>query len=294
MLDAIGGETMGEIVVGVIGLGTMGSGIAQLVAQAGFQVRAVELNQEALGRGLNRIREGLDKILKKGKIDRDLMEATLCRIQGSPNMEHALEDCSLVIEAIFEKMGPKKDLFAELDRVCSPSTILASNTSTLSVTGIASATRRPDRVLGTHFLYPAPAIPLVELVRGQETSEQTVRWVEELLGKCGKDVVVVKDAPGFAINRLFIPFINEAFFALQEGIATAEEIDRACKIGLAHPSGPFTAADAFGLDIILDVMRILHEELGDKYRPAPLLVKLVEAGRLGRKTGAGVFTYGRP
>lgn len=283
---------MEEKIVGVVGLGTMGSGIAQLVAQAGFQVRAVEAGEEALSRGMQRIREGFQRILRKGKIEEEAMEAALSRISGGTEMADSLADCSLVVEAVPEDVELKRRVFSKMDRVCAPQAILASNTSTIWITSLASATERPERVLGTHFLYPAPAIPLVEVVRGQQTSEETLREALEFLKACGKDVVVVNDSPGFAINRLFIPFVNEAFFALQEGVATAEEIDRACNIGLAHPSGPLTAADAFGLDVVLAVMRVLHRELGEKYRPAPLLIKLVEAGRLGRKSGRGVYEYG--
>jgi 3-hydroxybutyryl-CoA dehydrogenase len=291
------GSPMQEVVnmdpktVCVVGLGTMGSGIAQLVAQAGFPVMAVESSDEALRSGLRRIEEALERVLRKGKIGESEKTSALRNIEGGTDLTEAGRKAFLVIEAVYEDMAAKRSVFSHLDRVCPSETIFASNTSTLWITGIAAATRRPHRVVGTHFLYPAPAIPLVELIRGTETSEETTQQVAEFLKACGKDVILVSDSPGFAINRLFIPFINEAFFALQEGIASAEQIDRACKIGLAHPAGPLTAADAFGLDIILAVMRVLHRELGEKYRPAPLLVQMVQAGRLGRKTGKGVFQY---
>jgi 3-hydroxybutyryl-CoA dehydrogenase len=285
---------MEERAVGVVGLGTMGSGIAQLVAHAGFMVRAVEADEEALERGFKRVEAALHRVVKRGKITEEEARQILSRISGFTDMADACGECFFVVEAVYEDMEVKKKVFSELGRVCSAETILASNTSTLWVTSLASAAGRPERVIGTHFLYPAPAIPLVEVIRAEQTSDETLKRTVDFLKACGKEVVVVNDVPGFAINRLFIPFINEAFYALQEGVASAEEIDKACKIGLAHPAGPLTAADAFGLDIILAVMKVLHRELGEKYRPAPLLVKLVEAGRLGRKTGHGVYAYPRP
>ena len=277
--------------VGVIGLGTMGSGIAQLVAQAGFPVVAVEQSKTDLKRGLEALFGRWEKERLAGRITEERKKELEGRIRGTANISDVWDLCGLVIEAVNEDPEVKKEVWRLVDRGAPKETIFATNTSTISITELASVTTRPEQFLGTHFLYPAPVTPLVELVRGHHTSDETALAVTDFLRLCGKDVVVASDVPGFAINRLFIPFLNEAFFALQEGVMSAEDLDRSMKIALKHPAGPFTAADAFGLDVVLDCMETLHRELGDKYRPAPLLVKLVKAGCLGRKTGRGVFHY---
>jgi 3-hydroxybutyryl-CoA dehydrogenase len=275
----------------VIGMGTMGSQIAIVCAHAGFQASIVDVSQDRIERGLASIQAFLEGRLKKGKIEQQSVERTLSLINASISMEEALSRADLVIEAVYEDIEIKKDVFKKMDSLCPQETILASNTSTLWISEIAASTTRPEKCIGTHFLIPAALTPLVEVVRGSETSDDTHNTVIGFLKQCGKETVTVADSPGFVINRLYLPLVNEAFFALETGLATAEEIDRSCTMGLAFPLGPLAAADAFGLDILLDCMKTFHKELGDKYRPAALLVKFVKAGRFGRKTGRGVYDY---
>ncbi len=277
--------------VGVVGMGTMGSQIGIVAAQAGYETFMVDISRGRVDEGLRIIGAFLDGRVKKGKIDENAKKNVLSSIRASSEIAEAASQCDLVIEAVFEDIEVKKAVFAELDSVCPPHSILATNTSTLWVTEIASATSRPDKCIGTHFLIPAALTRMVEVVRGIDTSEPTYESVLQFLGKCGKETVTVVDSPGFVINRLYLPMVNEAFIALESGLASAEEIDRSCTLGLGLPLGPLAAADAFGLDILLACMKTFRRELGEKYRPSPLLVKLVKAGHLGRKTGRGVYHY---
>ncbi|HEY7587739.1 MAG TPA: 3-hydroxybutyryl-CoA dehydrogenase [Thermoplasmata archaeon] len=280
--------------IAVIGAGSMGAGIAQVCSQAGYQVAMRDIEPRFVDGGLRRIREPLLKRVEKGKMTQAEVDMILSRIHGTVALEDALKDAQVVIEAIFEKMEVKRPLYAEMDRVASPEAIFATNTSSLSITEMANATKRADRVVGMHFFNPAPVMKLVEVIRGSETSDDTVRLVRDLSMKLGKEPVEVKESPGFVVNRLLVPMINEAFNLLMEDVASAEDIDKAMKLGTNMPMGPFELADYTGLDIGLDVMEVLHRETGDpRFRPSPLLRKYVRAGRLGRKSGRGVYDYPR-
>jgi 3-hydroxybutyryl-CoA dehydrogenase len=277
--------------VGVIGAGTMGNGIAQVFAQSGFEVLVQDVAQPALDRAKGTIAKSLAKFVEKGKLDAAARDAALGRLSFATTLDGCSE-VDFIVEAAFEDRETKRALFARLDQLARPGVMLTSNTSSISITTLAAATKRPELVLGMHFMNPVPLMTLVELVRGQATSAEAMATATELCAKLGKTPVEAADYPGFIANRILMPMINEAIFAVMEGVGTPEAIDTVMKLGMNHPMGPLTLADFIGLDVCLAILEVLHDGLGDpKYRPCPLLRRMVAAGHLGRKSGRGFYTY---
>ena len=277
--------------VGIIGAGTMGNGIAHLFARCGFEVLLCDVEQRFLDRGLETIGENLDRELARNKITAADKAAALKRIV--PVLERSqFANCDFVVEAATEKFEIKAEIFRDLDRICRPEILLASNTSSISITRLAAVTARPEKIIGMHFFNPVPVMKLVEVIRGLDTAAETFQIVRDLALKLEKTPVEVNDAPGFVSNRVLMPMLNEAMYAVMEGVATPEAVDEVFKLGMAHAMGPLTLADFIGLDVCLDIMRVLQDGLGDpKYRPCPLLVKMVDAGWLGKKSGRGFYKY---
>ena len=277
--------------IGVVGAGTMGSGIAQMAAQAGFEVVMRDIEESFVQSGLGKIEKSLSKAVEKGKMSAEEKASVKSRIKGTLLLDD-LAEVDVVIEAVIEDKKTKKDVLSSLDSVCRPSTILASNTSSIPIAELAAATKRPDRVIGMHFVNPVQVMKLVEIIRAIQTSKETNDAVVALAMKMGKTPVEVNDFPGFALNRILVPMINEAAYMLMEGVASAETIDQVMKLGANHPMGPLELGDLVGLDVCLSIMEVLYAEYGDsKYRPCPLLRRYVQAGRLGRKTGRGFHVY---
>ncbi|WP_203555977.1 3-hydroxyacyl-CoA dehydrogenase NAD-binding domain-containing protein [Bacillus sp. B15-48] len=277
--------------IAVIGAGNMGSGIAQVAACSGYQVILSDLKEDFINRGLVGIKKNVEKLASKGKLN-DSPETIMDRFTTTSNLAE-IKDVDLVFEVIIENMEKKKELYKEIDEICKPETIFCSNTSGLSITEMASATKRPDKVIGTHFFNPVPVMELVEIIRGNDTSEETYLIAKDLCQSFGKTLITVNEAPLFAVNRILAPMINEAIFVLQDGVASAEDIDLGMKLGANHPIGPLALADLIGLDVLLTALDTLYVETADsKFRPATLLRKLVRAGHYGRKTGRGFYEYG--
>ena len=275
----------------VLGAGLMGSGIAQVCAQAGYEVTMRDIEQRFVDGGMNSIKKNLNRDMEKGKITKEQMESVLGRIKPTLDLKEAASGADVVVEVVIEVMDVKKKVYAELDEIVPPQCLFFTNTSGLSITEMASVTKRPEKVIGTHFFNPVPVMKLLEIICGYQTSAETLEIAKEWGKKIGKEVIVVKEAPAFVVNRILSTMINEAFFVLDEGLASAEDIDKAMRLGCNHPIGPLALADLVGLDTQLRVSEGLHRELGDKYRPSPLVRKLVRAGNLGRKSGRGVYDY---